>query len=78
MSIISIADMRRQREVPTESPVGKRIRLIHMPDDPKPIEPGTIGKCMKIDCAGNLIMIWENLRCLSLIPGVDEYEILPD
>ena len=75
---MAASDIRRQHEVPGECPVGKRIMLINMPDDPQPIEPGTIGKCMKIDGAGNLIMIWENMRCLSIIPGVDEYEILPD
>ena len=54
--------------------VGKTIRLISMPDDPRPIAPGTLGICDGIDDAGQLLMRWENGRGLSLIPGTDIFE----
>ena len=57
-------------------PHGEMLRLIHMVDDPNPIEPGTIGEVDFIDDAGNIHMIWRNGRTLSLIPDADEFEIL--
>jgi len=58
-------------------PHGTVLRLIRMVDDPNPIEPGTVGEVDYIDDAGNIHMIWRNDRTLSLIPGADEFEILP-
>lgn len=48
-----------------------------MVDDPNPIEPGTVGEVDFIDNAGNIHMIWRNGRTLSLIDGVDKFEVLP-
>lgn len=62
---------------------GKKIRLIHMQpgDDGKPelsVLPGTVGTCRGIDGAGQLLMSWENGSTLSLLPGVDNYEVLEE
>jgi hypothetical protein len=56
---------------------GKRIRLILMTRDLEPIEPGTQGTCLMVDDAGQLVMKWDNGRTLSLLPGVDQFELLP-
>ena len=58
-------------------PHGTVLRLIRMVDDLNPIEPGTVGEVDFIDDAGNIHMIWRNGKTLSLIPGADEFEVLP-
>lgn len=55
---------------------GKRIRLISMNDDPRPIEPNTMGTIQFTDGMGQLQVIWDNGRRLAVIPEVDEYEII--
>ena len=57
---------------------GKRIRLISMKDDPDPIEEGEEGTIKGVDGIGQIMVKWDNGRTLSLIPDVDEYEILDD
>ena len=54
---------------------GKRIRMIRMPCDPNPIAPGSMGTCVMVDGIGQLVMAWDDGRGLSLIPGVDEFEV---
>jgi len=56
---------------------GKRIELIEMPEDPHPVEPGTVGTCEMVDGLGHLEMKWDDGRTLSLIPGVDRFKVLP-
>lgn len=55
-------------------PSGTMVRLIEMPDDPYPIEPGTFGRVEMVDDIGDIIVKWENGRGLNLIPGVDRFE----
>ena len=57
---------------------GDRIRLVHMPDDPDPIPAGSEGVVTNVT-NGPLAQItvdWDNGRSLSLIPGVDRFEII--
>jgi hypothetical protein len=54
---------------------GKRIKLISMDNDPNPIEPGSEGEVLLADKM-QIIVKWDNGRSLSLIPGVDKYQIL--
>ena len=58
-------------------PHGTMLRLIRMVNDPNPIEPGAVGEVDFIDDAGNIHMIWRNGGSLSLIDGVDDFEVLP-
>jgi hypothetical protein len=56
-------------------PVGTKIRLLNMPDDPCPIPAGTEGTIV----GGNDFQIWVDWdinRRLMLIIGIDEYEII--
>lgn len=70
---------KRQLEVLRERyPTGTRIRLNHMDDPYAPILPGTTGSVGYIDDAGNIHMKWDNGRSLSLIDGVDDFEIISD
>ena len=54
-------------------PPGTRLYCDGMPDDPRPIESGTIGTVVGVDDAGQIMMKWDNGRSLSLIPGVDSF-----
>lgn len=55
--------------------VGTRIRLLSMPDDPCPVETGATATVT----GGNGAQIevdWDNGRSLSLVVGVDRYEVI--
>jgi hypothetical protein len=60
---------------------GDRIRLIEMPNDPDPIEPGTTGTVTKVTPGifgqPQIWVDWDVKRSLMLIEGVDRYEVLP-
>lgn len=56
----------------------RRIRCVHMPEDPRPVPPGTEGYCYAIDGAGHLLMHWGNGQSLNLIPGTDKFKVLND
>ena len=57
-------------------PPGTHIRLLEMPNDPNPVPVGSCGTVLAVDDAGQLLMQWDNDRSLSLIPGVDNFEVL--
>jgi len=57
---------------------GDRIRLLHMPDDPDPILVGSTGTVTNVT-TGPLAQVsvdWDNGRSLSLVPGVDQFEVV--
>lgn len=59
-------------------PAGTRIRLNHMDDPYAPVPDGAVGEVQYVDDAGNIHMIWQNGRTLSLIEGVDDFTIITD
>lgn len=56
-----------------EYPVGNRIRLISMTDDPRPIAAGEEGTVACVDDIGSIHVNWDNGRSLAVIPGVDTF-----
>lgn len=58
------------------SPQGARVRLRAMPDDPDPVAVGSQGTVVGGN-GGQLWVRWDSGRTLSLIVGVDRYQVLP-
>lgn len=55
---------------------GKRIRLIRMEDPYTKLKEGDKGTCRGVDDMGNILMNWDNGSTLSIVPEVDEYEVV--
>lgn len=52
---------------------GDRIKLVSMPSDPDPVEPGSSGTVESVTSGplGQVWVRWDNQRSLALIPGID-------
>ena len=61
-----------QRMKETYQP-GTRIELDFMGEDPRPIAPGTKGTVKVVDDIGTVHCIFDNGRCLGLVPGEDTF-----
>ena len=57
-------------------PIGTRIKLISMGDDPRPIPPGTKGTVEGIDDIATVFCKFDNGRSLGLAYGEDQYRAL--
>lgn len=55
---------------------GTKLKLIEMKNDPRPIEPGTIGTVNQVDDIGTVHCVWPDGRLLGLVIGVDDFEVL--
>jgi hypothetical protein len=61
------------QKIRAQYPVGSRIVLDFMGDDPRPIAPGTKGTVRVVDDAGTVHCDFDNGRRLGLIPGEDVF-----
>ena len=59
-------------------PVGSRIILHSMGDDPRPIAPGTKGTVRIVDDMGTVHCNFDKGRRLGLIPGEDSFSIISE
>ena len=57
-------------------PPGSRILLYQMTDPYAPVPSGTRGTVRYVDDAGQLGVVWDNGRSLSLMPGEDSFRKL--
>ena len=64
--------VRRMKE---QCPVGSRIVLDYMGDDPRPIAPGTKGTVRVVDDIGTVHCDFDNGRRLGLVPGEDSFHL---
>lgn len=56
-------------------PVGSRVKLNYM-EDPYAVPSGTLGTIEYIDDEGQIEVSWDNGRTLSLIYGVDSFDVI--
>lgn len=60
--------------------IGKRIRLIDMPNDPCPIPTGTTGTVQSVtppfQGSTQVMVKWDNDRTLSLVVPPDRFEVI--
>ena len=56
---------------------GMRVEIIFM-DDPHAPPPGTHGRIITIDDAGDLVVAWDNGCGLNIVPGVDQFRIITE
>lgn len=52
---------------------GTMVKVLAMPDDPRPIKRGTTGTVVTVDDIGTLHCNFDNGRHLGLVPGVDKF-----
>jgi hypothetical protein len=55
---------------------GMKLRLIWMEDELYPVRYGTIGKVVGVDDMGHILMNWDCGSSLSLIPDIDEFDVV--
>jgi len=62
----------------TQVQTGDRIRLLAMPEDPDPIPSGSTGTVTRVTDGpvAQISVDWDNGRTLSLVPGVDQFEVI--
>ena len=68
---------RQVEKIKEQYPAGTRIELIHMDDPYGPNEAGTQGTVEGVDDAGTLHMRWDNGRTLGIVPGEDQFKVIP-
>ena len=58
-------------------PHGTKVKLLAM-DDPQAPPVGTLGEILGVDDAAQLLVRWETGSSLSIILGVDRFEIVQE
>lgn len=71
-----LADKYLVKWIKERYPVGTRIELDFMGDDPHPIEPGTRGTVRVVDDLGTVHCDFDNGRRMGLLPAEDVFHIV--
>ena len=69
-------DRKEVERIRSRYPVGCRIVLDRMGDDPRPIPSGTKGTVVAVDDIGTVHCNFDNGRRLGLVPGEDSFHKL--
>lgn len=69
-------ERKKAESMKEQYPIGTRIELISMGNDPRPIESGTRGTVLVVDDLGTLHCTFDNDRCLGICPGEDSFRKL--
>lgn len=57
---------------------GRRVRLIRCTDEHTRLLPGECGTISLVDSLGTVHVAWDKGSRLGLVPGEDEWELLPE
>ena len=69
---------RQAERLKEEYPPGTRILLLHMGDDPRPVEDNVRGTVEFVDDMGTIHCGFDNGRSLGIVPGEDRFRKLTD
>lgn len=69
MTLINSEDANRAK--------GERVRLVRTPDEWTDLESGDEGTVQSVDSTGTVHVKWDRGSRLGLVPGIDEWEVLP-
>lgn len=69
---------RQAEQYKTAYPPGTRIVLLHMGNDPRPVEDNVRGTVTAVDDAGTLHCVFDNGRAIGIIPDADSFRKLTD
>lgn len=61
----------------SQDPLGRRVRLVATNDAYTNLEPGDLGTVIHVDDFATVFVRWDSGSSLGLIPGIDEWEVLP-
>jgi Domain of unknown function (DUF4314) len=75
--MVDNATFYNQLQQPCPVPLGTRIELLSMPDDPNPIPAGTRGTVTGGNGA-QMYVDWDTDRSLILAVGVDRWRVIQD
>lgn len=77
---MKIVDMRKNENLTPVSKdiIGKRIRLIKMDDEYTDLTENSLGTVSGVDDMGHILVKWDNGSTLSIIPEVDEFEVVEE
>ena len=71
--------LRRQAErYKQQYPPGKRIMLLEMGSDPRPVESNMRGTVQCVDDIGTVHCVFDDGRALGLVPGEDSFHTLTE
>ena len=59
-------------------PIGARVELLRMDDDPRPVPVGTRGTVQGVDDMGSIMVAWDNGQGLHVLYGKDECRIIEE